>query len=55
MVVGFTAFALIVYNGIIDQPGTETSRSPSPRGYYVGLLAAAGIAGRRQRQSHGER
>ena len=47
MVVGFTAFVLIVYNGIIDKPGTRRRRDRrharrSATG--VALLASAGIA-----------
>ena len=42
MVVGFTAFVLILYNGVIDRPGTgigETEVSLQI-GYWVALLAA---------------
>ena len=47
MVVGFTAFVLILYNGIIDPPGDQLAEIGITReiGYYVGLLAALGIAG----------
>lgn len=47
MVVGFTAFVLILYNGVIDKPGSgqqEIGISLSI-GYWAALLAAAGIAG----------
>lgn len=46
MVVGFTAFVLIAYNGLIDKPGSqleEVGVSLEP-GYFVALLASAGIA-----------
>ena len=46
MVVRFTAFVLIAYNGIIDPPGSGTAEIGITKewGYYVALLAAAGIA-----------
>ena len=46
MVVGFTAFVLIAYNGLLDTPGTETAEIGVTKevGYYVALVAAAGIA-----------
>lgn len=46
MVVGFTAFVLIAYNGLIDPPGSGTAEVGVSKdwGYYVALLAAAGIA-----------
>jgi hypothetical protein len=46
MVIGFTAFVLIAYNGIIDKPGTgdEEIGVSLAYGYWVGLIAAAGIA-----------
>jgi hypothetical protein len=46
MVVGFTAFVLIGYNGIIDQPGSGNAEIGITKeiGYYVALLAALGIA-----------
>lgn len=46
MVIGFTAFVLIAYNGIIDRPGTEAAEIGISKqiGYYVALLAAAGIS-----------
>jgi hypothetical protein len=46
MVVGFTMFILILYNGIIDRPGSQIAEagiSLQP-GYYLALLASAGIA-----------
>ena len=46
MVVGFTAFVLIGYNGIVDQPGSGNEEIGITKeiGYYVALLAALGIA-----------
>lgn len=46
MVVGFTAFVLIAYNGIIDKPGSQTEEIGVSLaiGYWIALLAAAGIA-----------
>lgn len=46
MVVGFTAFVLIAYNGLIDPPGDEAAEIGITKqvGYYVALAAAAGIA-----------
>jgi hypothetical protein len=46
MVVGFTAFVLIAYNGIIDKPGTgeEEIGVSLAIGYWIALLASAGIA-----------
>ncbi len=46
MVVGFIAFVLIAYNGPIDLPGSGTEEVGVTKdwGYYVALLAAAGIA-----------
>lgn len=46
MVVGFTAFVLIAYNGLLDPPGEETAEIGVTKqiGYYVALVAAAGIA-----------
>lgn len=46
MVIGFTAFVLIAYNGIIDAPGNQTAEIGITKqiGYYVALAAAAGIA-----------
>ena len=43
MVVGFTAFMLILYNGLIDRPGTEIAESGVSLkwGYFVALLATA--------------
>lgn len=47
MVVGFTAFVLILYNGFIDPPGSQLAEIGVTEriGYYVALLASAGIAG----------
>lgn len=46
MVMGFTAFVLIAYNGVIDPPGKQTAEIGITKeiGYYVALLASAGIA-----------
>jgi hypothetical protein len=47
MVVGFTAFVLILYNGIIDKPAPDTGLefgTSLDYGYWVALLAALGIA-----------
>ena len=46
MVVGFTAFVLIAYNGLIDPPGAgnEEIQVTEQLGYFVALAAAAGIA-----------
>jgi hypothetical protein len=46
MTVGFTAFVLIAYNGIIDPPGSGNQEIGITKaiGYYVALLAALGIA-----------
>lgn len=46
MIVGFTAFVLIAYNGIIDRPGSGGAESGVGLsvGYWVALLAAVGIA-----------
>ncbi|HET6830819.1 MAG TPA: hypothetical protein VFH44_05650 [Solirubrobacterales bacterium] len=46
MTVGFTAFVLIAYNGIIDPPGSGNQEIDITKviGYYVALLAALGIA-----------
>lgn len=46
MVVGFTAFVLILYNGVIDTPGTQLQEVGVNEqiGYWVALLAALGIA-----------
>ena len=43
MVVGFTAFILILYNGIIDRP-SDTFDVGLDIGYWVALLSALGIA-----------
>jgi hypothetical protein len=41
MVVGFTAFVLILYNGVIDRPGSEIAESGVglEYGYFLALLA----------------
>ena len=46
MFVGFTAFVLIAYNGIVDQPGTGNQEIGLTKeiGYYVALLSSLGIA-----------
>ena len=46
MVVGFTAFVLILYNGVIDPPGQRLEEIGITKqiGYYVALLASLGIA-----------
>ncbi len=46
MVMGFTAFVLIAYNGVIDPPGKQTAEIGITKeiGYYVALLAAFGIS-----------
>lgn len=46
MVVGFTAFVLILYNGTIDPVGSQQEEIGVSEqiGYYVALLAAVGIA-----------
>jgi hypothetical protein len=43
MVVGFTAFVLVLYNGLIDRPGAQIAESGvSLRyGYFAALLATA--------------
>jgi hypothetical protein len=43
MVVGFAAFVLILYNGIIDKPGDTFGISLS-YGYFIAILSALGIA-----------
>jgi len=47
MVVGFTAFVLIAYNGIIDRPGASVAETGNSLdfGYWLALLAALVIAG----------
>lgn len=47
MVVGFTAFVLIVYNGIIDKPGSQIAEIgvTVTIGYWVAIIAALGISG----------
>lgn len=56
MVVGFTAFVLIAYNGIVDPPGAQTAEIGVTEdiGYYVALLASAGIAAAGIGRSMGE-
>ena len=46
MVVGFTAFVLILYNGIIDKPGSEGAEIGISLeiGYFIALAAALGLA-----------
>lgn len=46
MVVGFTAFVLVLYNGIIDDPGSgvATAQISLREGYYLALLATAAMA-----------
>ncbi|MDQ3103287.1 MAG: hypothetical protein M3Q53_05555 [Actinomycetota bacterium] len=46
MVLGFTVFVLIAYNGIIDPPGAVSGEIGITKelGYYIALGAAAGIA-----------
>ena len=46
MVVGFTAFVLILYNGVIDKPGSEGQEIGISLeiGYFVALVAALGLA-----------
>ena len=66
MIVGFVATVLILYNGIIDKPGSGRAEVgvSLDGGYYVALLAAIGIAvagfwrsmqagGRRERKAPG--
>jgi hypothetical protein len=46
MVVGFTAFILVAYNGIIDRPGAEIAESgiTLDYGYWLALFATALMA-----------
>jgi hypothetical protein len=46
MVLGFTAFVLIAYNGLIDPPGTQTAEIGITKevGYYVALFASLGVS-----------
>jgi hypothetical protein len=46
MVVGFTAFVLILYNGVIDRPGSQIEEIGVSLaiGYWIALIAAAGIS-----------
>ncbi|MQA73331.1 MAG: hypothetical protein GEU88_03080 [Solirubrobacterales bacterium] len=43
MVVGFAAFVLILYNGVIDRPGS-TFGVGLDYGYWIALISALGIA-----------
>ena len=45
MTVGFTAFVLIAYNGIVDQPGSGNEEIGITKeiGYYIALLSSLGI------------
>ena len=47
MVAGFTAFILILYNGVIDRPGSSIAESGVGLsiGYWLALLGALVIAG----------
>lgn len=66
MVIGFTYFVLILYNGIIDRPGAQIAEAgvSLSYGYFVALLATALMAatgflrsqesgGRKQRKAPG--
>ena len=46
MVLGFTGFVLIAYNGLIDPPGTQTAEIGITKeiGYYVALFASLGVS-----------
>ena len=57
MIVGMTAFALIILNGVIlGRPGDPDSEIDIKIGYFVGLIGAAGIcAGGVIRQAEGDR
>ena len=46
MIVGFTAFILILYNGVIDKPGTGVAEVGVSLqiGYFTALLGSIGIA-----------
>ncbi len=46
MVIGFAAFVLLLYNGIIDTPGMGDAQIKVTKdvGYYVALAATFGIA-----------
>ncbi len=46
MVLGFTGFVLIAYNGLIDPPGKQTAEIGITKeiGYYVALFASLGIS-----------
>jgi hypothetical protein len=43
MVVGFTAFVLILYNGVIDRPGSQIAESgvSLDYGYWIALIGTA--------------
>jgi len=43
-VVGMTAFVLIAYNGFVDKPSQSNIGISLSLGYFLALLAAAGIA-----------
>jgi hypothetical protein len=57
MIVGMTAFALIILNGVIlGRPGEPDSEIQLKLGYFVGMLGAAGICvGGIIRQAEGDR
>ena len=57
MIVGMTAFALIILNGVVlGRPGDPDSEIDIKLGYYVGLVGAAMIcAGGIIRQAEGDR
>lgn len=46
MVVGFTAFVLVLYNGFIDKPGVQIAEAgvSLQYGYFIALLATAMMA-----------
>ena len=46
MVLGFTGFVLIAYNGFLDPPGDGTAEIGITKqvGYYVALIASVGIS-----------
>lgn len=46
MTVGFTAFVLLAYNGILDKPGTGLAEVgvSTDYGYWIALAASAGLA-----------
>jgi hypothetical protein len=55
MTVGFTAFVLIAYNGILDKPGTFEFGISLGIGYWLALLSslAMAIAGASRSLEHG--